>query len=48
MDAKQFRICKSIACDKLKGRECSVQECVHLDIAVALAERIKQLRAARR
>ena len=47
MDGKQFRFCKAIACARLKGFECEIEECEHPDKAKALEERRKVLKAVR-
>ncbi len=39
IDRGQLRFCLAIACDKRKGRECGVDECIHPDKAKALDER---------
>lgn len=40
----KLRFCRSIACDKLKGLECEVDECEHPDRLTAVRERQKKLK----
>jgi len=43
IDSRQWRFCKAIACDKLEGMSCTVEECEHPDKAEALTERRRVL-----
>lgn len=44
IDARQIRFCRSIACDKLKGLECQVDNCEQPDREKAIAERLAKLK----
>jgi hypothetical protein len=45
LDAKQCRFCRAIACEQLDGRDCKSKECIHPNQAVAIEERLEQLKA---
>jgi hypothetical protein len=46
-DTKQWRFCRTIACEQLDGRNCKAEQCIHLDKAVAVEERLEQLKVVK-